>query len=352
VALVAAVPAFADPIGSKQAEAQQVLAQVNVLDSQLEKAIEAYDLANVKLGVIVRDLRTNRHELRVARSNLVHAQRTLARRLIALYTSGEQNSTMSVILGSTSLDDLTARLDNVGRVSDQDARVVEQVVAFRTTVRRERLQLGIARAAQRRIVAERSAQKQWIEGQLVERQRMLASIRDQIARMQAAEAARQVAIARQVQAHLAAQQAAQQQAVQDTAVGVTAATPDGTVAVAPPSQYGGVVGTAMQYLGTPYQWGGSGPGGFDCSGFVAYVYGQAGVALPHNAAAQYSVGTTVSRDQLEPGDVVFFDGLGHDGIYVGGGQFIHSPHTGDVVKISSLDDSWYASHYVGAKRIG
>ena len=60
----------------------------------------------------------------------------------------------------------------------------------------------------------------------------------------------------------------------------------------------------------------------------------------------------MGRDQLEPGDLVFFDGLGHDGIYIGGGQFIHSPHTGDSVKVSSLDDPWYASHWVGGKRIG
>jgi cell wall-associated NlpC family hydrolase len=108
----------------------------------------------------------------------------------------------------------------------------------------------------------------------------------------------------------------------------------------------------MQYLGTPYRWAGSDPSGFDCSGFVMYVYGQHGVSLPHNAAAQFGVGTPVDRSQLEPGDLVFFDGLGHNGIYVGGGQFIHSPHTGDVVKVSSLDDSWYASRWVGARRVG
>ena len=83
-----------------------------------------------------------------------------------------------------------------------------------------------------------------------------------------------------------------------------------------------------------------------------YVYAQVGVSLPHNAAAQYGygVGVYVSRDELQPGDLVFFDGLGHVGIYIGGGQFIHAPHTGDVVKISSLSDSGTRRRYVGARR--
>ena len=122
-------------------------------------------------------------------------------------------------------------------------------------------------------------------------------------------------------------------------------------AVVPPSQYGGVVGVAMRYLGTPYVWGGASPGGFDCSGFIMYAYAQVGVSLPHFTGAQYAMGTPVPRDQLEPGDLVFFDGLGHAGIYIGGGQFIHAPHTGDVVKISSMSESWYAATYVGARRI-
>ena len=82
---------------------------------------------------------------------------------------------------------------------------------------------------------------------------------------------------------------------------------------APPSQYGGVVGIAMQYLGIPYVYGGSSPSGFDCSGFVMYVYGQMGVSLPHYTVAQYAMGVPVGRDELQPGDLVFFDGLGHVG---------------------------------------
>ena len=108
----------------------------------------------------------------------------------------------------------------------------------------------------------------------------------------------------------------------------------------------------MQYLGVPYRWGGASPStGFDCSGFTMYVYAQVGVSLPHNAAAQYGHGTPVARSDLQPGDLVFFNGLGHNGMYVGGGQFIHAPHTGDVVKISSLSDSWYAATWVGARRL-
>ncbi len=109
---------------------------------------------------------------------------------------------------------------------------------------------------------------------------------------------------------------------------------------------------AQQFLGLRYLYGGSSPRtGFDCSGLVMYVYGKLGIQLPHNAAAQYRLGLSVPRTALRPGDLVFFNGLGHNGIYVGEGKFIHSPQTGESIRIESLAASNWNRNYVGARRI-
>ncbi|MDQ3890988.1 MAG: peptidoglycan-binding protein [Actinomycetota bacterium] len=126
----------------------------------------------------------------------------------------------------------------------------------------------------------------------------------------------------------------------------------GSAAPATSSRNARAAAIAQRYLGVPYRWGGSSPRtGFDCSGLVMYVYAQVGVRLPHNAAAQYGYGRAVRRSRLAPGDLVFFNGLGHTGIYIGGGRFVHAPHSGDVVKISRLDESWYSRAWVGARRL-
>jgi cell wall-associated NlpC family hydrolase len=124
----------------------------------------------------------------------------------------------------------------------------------------------------------------------------------------------------------------------------------------PPNTLGGqAVALAYRFLGVPYVWGGASPLGFDCSGLTMYVYGQLGIKLGHYTGFQYYAGRRIPRDQLQPGDLVFFHANAagvpqHEGMYIGSGSFIQAPQTGDVVKISSLDETRYALSYVGAVR--
>jgi cell wall-associated NlpC family hydrolase len=320
-----------------------VLGEIQQIDAAVDRAVERYNAATAQLAATKSELRINRQALHVARASLKHAQGALAQRLVAIYKSNEDRSTLGVVLGATSLDDLLSRVESVQNLTRQDSRIIRQVVVARVQIRHHQRVLENARRVQARAVAVRAAEKAHIEGQLRERQSLLSRIRGEISRLEAQDRARQRALAAAARARYNNSRSAPQ------GFGITAETPDGTVA--PPSQYGGVVGIAMRYLGVPYVWGGASPSGFDCSGFVMYVYAQMGVSLPHYTGAQWNSGVPVSRDQLQSGDLVFFNGLGHVGIYIGGGQFIHAPHTGDVVKISSLGESWYAATYDGARRI-
>jgi peptidoglycan DL-endopeptidase CwlO len=351
VALIAAVPAVANPsIGSKRAEAQAVMGQLQSLSDSLERARSQYDAATSQLAQTKRDLRENAYELKVARHNLKASQRSIRQRLLSLYMT-DQDSTIEVILGSKSLDDMITRIDSAKSVTALDARVLGEVTQFRHSVTQHRKLLSVARTQEEHLVAVRAATKASIESKIAEQHRLLSSIQGEIAQLQAAERARQLQVAAAARSRLLAARQTQQQQVQDTIVGVSAVAPSSDTVVAPPPTHSGVVGIAMSQLGTPYVWGGAAPGGFDCSGLVMWAYAQVGVSLPHSSYALYGMGVPVSKDQLEPGDLVFFDGLGHVGIYIGGGEFIHAPHTGDVVKISSLSEGWYTATYVGARRI-
>ena len=342
--LVASTATAAPRIDAKRAEAERVLAQVQQIDAQLDLAVDAYNGAQIEFEAIEDEQRLNRRHLRIARANYKKAQAAVARRLIALYKEGDAPF-VEFLLGSRSVGELVDRLDTVDRVSEQDVRIIEDIVSFRQEIRRHERELRRARAKQQKVVRELATRREAIEGQLAERQRLLSTIQDQIGELEAEEAARQRRLAAQAEARLAAQTPLEELASQ-------VPSPQGLGATPPPARYGGVVAIALQYLGIPYLWAGASPTtGFDCSGFIMYVFAQMGVSLPHNAAAQYGYGTPVARDQLEPGDLVFFNGLGHNGIYIGAGQFIHSPHTGDVVKISGLSEAWYAATYVGARRL-
>ncbi|MEJ5298135.1 MAG: NlpC/P60 family protein [Armatimonadota bacterium] len=135
----------------------------------------------------------------------------------------------------------------------------------------------------------------------------------------------------------------------------TAARPSAAPAPPPSAESSSAVRTAMNHLGDRYRYGGSSRGGFDCSGFTRYVYAKHGVVLPHNSAAQFQKGTPVSKSELQPGDLVFFSRggkrIGHVGVYVGNGKFVHASNPRGGVRVDSLTTGTYARTYVGARRV-
>jgi cell wall-associated NlpC family hydrolase len=379
-----------DKLRAKQAQAEAVLAQVNKLDQSFEASVEAWNGARYQLQVTKQQLVVDRQRLQVAERQRRIAMAHVAERLRALYERGDDDSetTLGIVLGSTSMSDMLDHLDAARAVAAADKKLADQATAARN--RYARAASAESATVRRRTVAfqQRDRERRRIGAMLDERKRLLAGVQSEVAHLQAeqaaAEAARQARLRVAARARLAEQ--AREQKAQEAAAAAaarantvttptTTASPTTTTTAAPPPPTVAPVTTtttteiaapvpaipagpghpeaatiALRYLGIPYLWGGASPAtGFDCSGLVMYVYAQLGISLPHYAAAQYQLGTPVDRSQLLPGDLVFFDALDHVGIYIGNGQFVHAPQTGDVVKITALAD--FGNGYVGARRL-
>jgi cell wall-associated NlpC family hydrolase len=109
---------------------------------------------------------------------------------------------------------------------------------------------------------------------------------------------------------------------------------------------------ALRAVGVPYRWGGASPAsGFDCSGLVRWTYGRLGIEVPHSSYALYGLGRQVARSRMKPGDMLFFSGLGHMGLYVGHGRMVHAPQSGRNVEVVALGGSYFGSRLVGARRV-
>jgi peptidoglycan hydrolase CwlO-like protein len=183
--MASAATAEPGPVASKQAEAQSIISQISTIETQLSSAVERWNLANVKLGHIGHDLQRSRFELGVARVNFKQAQIALARQAVDVYTSSDSDSTLEVLLGASSLDDLLTRLDNVNRVNDQRSSVVGDVKVFRSHVAREEAKLHRAQSEQKRIVVQRLAEKSAIKTKLSQRNELLRSVRSEIEHLRA-----------------------------------------------------------------------------------------------------------------------------------------------------------------------
>jgi cell wall-associated NlpC family hydrolase len=314
---------------SKRDKAVAVKAQIDRLDTSIELAAEDYDAARARLAKIQVDIRKEKARIAKATKQVDALQADLNSRASSMYRSGPV-AFIEVLLQAKDFAEFASTWDTLRQLNVRDARDVIALNKARAEAKAAQKALETKeRSAQRdvRVMADR---KSSIESQLAERKQMLHGLEKEIAALQAAEDA--AAAARARAAAEAAARAARSIPVVDEYF-------------PPPTRAARseVVSVAMRYLGAPYSWGASGPNSFDCSGFTMFVYAQVGVSLPHNSGAQFGSGERVPRGALQPGDLVFFGSpIHHVGIYVGGGSYIHAPHTGDVVSISPLDRSDYA----------
>jgi peptidoglycan DL-endopeptidase CwlO len=334
-------------IRAQQAHEQAVVAQINQIGRNLEGVVQQYDGAQLELQRVKTTLRRNEVALHVARGNLHAAQRRLMSRLYSLYVNGAP-SAIDVIAGATSISQMLDRAESAQALSKQDAALGRQALRFEQNVQRRERQLTKLKAKREATVASLAAKKQQIDAALGQQKRLLASIHTTISNLQAQEAAREQRLRAEAEARLRAELRARQAAAQAAAAQpaqTAPAAPSTSGVVAPPVSvpvtnpgvgHAQAASIALRYLGVPYVWGGASPSGFDCSGLVMYVYAQLGISLPHYTVAQWNATLPISSSQMQPGDLVFFNGLGHVGIYIGNGQFVNAPHTGSVVRIDSL----------------
>jgi len=310
------------PTSSKEAQARAVKQQIDTLDHKVEVAAEQYNESKAKYDKLVSERKAAETRLAKTQKRIGQLQLRLGTRADSMYRSGPLQF-MDVLLGAESFDDFASTWDVLKDLNEDDAAAVAELKVAREEAKQAKAEIGVKEAAAKQQVKVMSSNKKSIEGQLSSRKRLLSGLEAEIAAIEAAEARRAATQARTV--------------VRTRAKGEKKFPPPTRAARSE------VVSIAKRYLGAPYRWGASGPNSFDCSGFTMFVYRQVGVSLPHSSRAQIRSGQRVSRDQLQPGDLVFFGSpIHHVGIYIGGGQYIHAPRTGDVVKISSLSRGDYA----------
>ena len=346
--------AHADRLANARAEADQAQADLQVLNDKVAVAAEAYNAAQQQLDETNAKIDENQQVLAVTKSNLSVSRRELSTMLVDAYRQGNPDL-IAFLLNANSIDSLIDQTRFIQRVTGHAEGVVRDVRRYTSDVKQREQALEEERGIRQSALQDRAAQEASVRETLAARTRLLNSLSTEIqgilAQREAAQRAADAARAAQAGGILADASAGAGNA--DLSIGGSVgggADYSASIPAPPSSSTGGsAASVALGQLGTPYVWGGGAPGGFDCSGLIAWAYAQVGISLPHYAAAQYSMGTPVPMDALEPGDLISFHGSGHIGMYIGGGQYVHAPQTGEVVKVPTLADRSDAD---GAVRVG
>lgn len=341
--------AHADTVSDK-AKIQQVKTQISnlenkveMMDNKIEAVMSKIDINEGDITKTQKDIKQNKIDISKAEADIEAEQIIYNKRMRIMYMNGS-SSYIDVILNSNGIDDLISRVEGVKTIIKFDQNVIadlktkqEAITLKKKTLDTENTKLLALRADNKNKLTTLTKQKSDQTELVAQLNAQENKYSAQLSVDQASEE-RQAAAANQ--AALIARQASAASQATSTARQATAPSISPSRGGAPVSS-NAVIAYASNFLGIPYVWGGTSPSGFDCSGFTQYVYAHFGVNLPRVSEAQQNVGTLVSRANLQPGDLVFFGTPAHHvGIYVGNGNMINAPHTGDVIKVQSLNSDF------------
>lgn len=368
--LLVALPLLAGGAAGQQAddlraEAERISDELDRLSREIGILDEEYNATTLELDDLEEAVAFNEAQVEQARQAVTEIEDELAGYAVDAFIDGGSVGDLSMFLEAEApneFDEATVYLDALA--GDQQD-LVDRLGGAQDELEYELARLDASRADLESHLADLDSTRAEIEGLVGEQTDLLADVEGELEELVRQEQER-AAAEEAAQAYAQAQAAAQEEAEQPPPLTESPAAPapsepqpapptspdpgggGGPTAPPPSSGASAAVAAAQSVLGVPYKWAGASPStGFDCSGLTMWAWAQAGVSLPHSSGAQWSATRRVSIDELQPGDLVFYySDLHHVGLYVGNGQMIHAPQTGDVVRYASI----YRSSLVGAGR--
>jgi cell wall-associated NlpC family hydrolase len=339
--------AQADEISDKKAQAAQLAAKIEKLGDTIEQYAEQANAAQIELDDLSQQVADSEAKVAAAQAERDQHREEIRSYAIKAYVSG--GSTPTAQSTATNASDSDVGQSYLSAAAGNRQQLVDQLRATEHDLQTQITELNAAKSQAEAKTNDLNSKKTAAQSASDELERLKSQTDAEITRLVQAEQARKAAEEEaRAQARAAAQQA--QQAATRARSGGGSTSSGGSVdpGPAPASNHdvNAVISAAKAQLGKPYQWGAAGPNSFDCSGLTMWAWRAGGVSLPHYTGAQYGATRHVSISDLQPGDLVFYNGMNHVALYIGGGQIIHAPHSGDVVKISSLyywDTSMVAS---------
>ena len=384
IVITSAMPAFATPnqevIENQQKydeltqKIEDINNQIYTLNGEIEPLVQTIESNNAQMEQIKVEVENTEKEIETAKDEIAKTEEVLGKRIRELYKSGGQSSYIMLLFSADSFNDLISKIESTSRLVSIDKKIVKELEDKQDSLNEKIASLDEKDKELTKINKETQKSLDEFEEKKAEQETLVAQVQAEQAEFEReflAVSERQLvtpqfsvienssssiddlnsAISQlrnirdnQIKSGIVTEEinnkieaaknkVSQLQAAIDAAN--TASKPnrgDSTVS----ATGNAIVDYAYKFLGTPYLWGGTTPSGFDCSGFTQYVFkNAAGVSLPRTTYDQINVGVAVSYNDLQPGDLVF-PHTGHVGIYIGGGQMIHAPSTGDVVKVSSV----------------